>query len=374
MRPYFDVYTLLIYVSIGILGVVFIQRNNTRESIWNCFFFILIFAVLATFRLVGNDVGGIDAPEYIDLFNHANMNGVGDRAGSTSIEPGFLYLNIIIRKFTDSWRLYFFVIYAFIAFSYFYFIKKMCPKGISVIPFVLLAFLFVKGFNTIRTHVAISILLIGISYIDRRKCLSLFLMATSIMIHRLSLLFLPIWFFYYVMKKIFPECSRIVYFTLGISGMVISLLASRYLQDYIMIAGLMDGTDAFYLTKKQDANILDSYPMFFAQVLLFLIICLYYNKIKWEKKSNLLKTLFLYDLCIIPAALTLGMWRFVNYLYVVRLCLWAVVMYNMEYYILKVKRQFIALLLWVIFIGWFAFRFSREWSDTGISPYIFDVL
>lgn len=378
MDSYFEYSTAILYVIIGIIGTSILRRSmNPRLSIalQNRYLtlFVLLFALFAACRQVSPGIGGRDALSYIEDFEDAMVSGVGERKGATNIEPGFLLINYSIRYITDNWRIYFALLYGFIAFSYAYTIRKLSTTYMVFIPMVLLSYLYIKGFNTLRSHCAISVMLIGLTYIDTKKWRSLVILLSSILIHRMSIIFVPIWFFYHILKKYLTDMSRMWFVVIGIAGVIFSFLAAKFLQNYILLIGLLEGTDAFYLEKNVGSNILDSYPMFFAHAVLFFAISVFYNKIFWSDKDKVLRTLFLYDLWIVPAGLILGMWRFANYLYVLRLCLWGIILYNFKRSKSPNTRQLIDLVAWFIFIAWFIFRFSREWEDTGTSPYFFSI-
>jgi hypothetical protein len=111
--------------------------------------------------------------------------------------------------------------------------------------------------------------------------------------------------------------------------------------------------------------------MYFGHMLLFAFIYFFYDRIKWDNSAVILRTIFIYDLWVTPAGLVLGMWRFVEYLYLVRLALWGVVVYSLT-------KQFGAMgwliktISFISFSSWLVFRIYKEWEPVQISPYIFD--
>lgn len=383
VNSHFDTWTTILYILIGIIGYNLIKKmmrknisqlggysfsiEKTRKDYMIAF--IIFYALFAAVRHVGYCIGGTDAQNYIEMFQYCLNYDVANRGGNTTIEPGFIAVTKAIRYFSDSWRIYFFVVYGFIAFSYVYFIRKMCPKAMVFIPMVLLAFLYVKGFNTLRSHMAISVFLIGLTFIKDKKWLSFFIIVSSMFFHRMSILYVPIYFFYFLVKKYMVNMDKWFFLIIGIIGLICSYVVGKYLQNYIFAIGLLGSTtDMTYVTRSMGTNILESYPMYFAHIALFMALFFFYEKVDNLEEGKMMKILFIYDLWMVPAALILGMWRFPNYLYVLRLCLWSIILY----YLCKGKyAPLYKIMAWVVFIFWFVFRFSREWDDTGTSPYIF---
>ena len=115
------------------------------------------------------------------------------------------------------------------------------------------------------------------------------------------------------------------------------------------------------------------YPMFLGQLLLFVFLFLNYNSISWDDKSKSLRTLFIYDLWMVPAGLVLGMWRSIEYLYLVRLSLWAILIYALTQKSSQVVATFIKISFFFVFAAWLIFRIYKEYEDTKISPYILDL-
>lgn len=384
-RAYFSLWTCVLYVSVGIMCVVFIngymnnvgrgnfvsskrfQRQSKAYII--LFFFMLLF--FAVFRKVSFQLGGTDALNYIYNFLHIFDGGL-DRGGNAEFEWGFQKITILIRYITDNYKVYFAFMYGIIIYGYIRFIKNNCPTGLSYIPFLLLMYPFLKSFNTMRTSVAISIILIGLSYIDKSKWKSLLITASSILFHRISLLFVFVWPVCIIMKKKYPKLSRKKFVFITLAGILISFLLSLRFQQYAVAVQMFDGADASYIQRTMGQDYLMRYPMFFAQMVLFIILVFSYNSIKWDEKTGLLRSMIIYDLWVVPAGLVLGLWRSHEYLYLVRLSLWSAIIYAMTKNKSKSGAIFIKTIFLVIFIAWLVFRIYKEWESSHLSPYVLD--
>lgn len=349
---------------------------TSRVTVWHSrlytilFFLMLLF--LAVFRKVTYNLGGSDTINYIDNFQTIFKGGI-DRQNNSDLEWGFQTITKAIRSLSDNYHVYFMFMYGIIIYGYIKFIKRSCPKGLVYIPFILLMYPFLKSFNTMRTSVAIAFILIGISYMNKSKLLSFFLIAFSVLIHRISLLFVFVWPFYYVMNKRLIEMSRIKFVIVTLVGIVVVFLVSLQFQQYAILYQIADGTDAYYIQATLGQDYLMRYPMFLGQLLLFVFLFLNYNSISWDDKSKSLRTLFIYDLWMVPAGLVLGMWRSIEYLYLVRLSLWAILIYALTQKSSQVVATFIKISFFFVFAAWLIFRIYKEYEDTKISPYILDL-
>lgn len=378
-RLYFDVWTCVLYVTWGMLCVLFINgfMNPTikvqRSKVYTFLFFITLL-FLAVFRKVTYNIGGSDTINYIDNFLTIFKGGIDRGDNNTDLEWGFQTVTRLIRSFTDNYRVYFVFIYGIIVYGYIKFIKNSCPKGLVYIPFILLMYPFVRSFNTMRTSVAIAFILMGISCMDKSKWKSLLLILSSVLFHRISLMFVFVWPFYMIINKTIPNISKGQFVKLSLAGILVIFLISLQVQQYAILFQVVEGNDASYIQANLGQNYLTRYPLFFGQLMLFVLLIIYYNSIKWDKKNVLLRILFIYDLWMVPAGLVLGMWRSVEYLYFVRLSLWSVLLYAMTKNKPRDYGTIIKSTFFIVFIAWLVFRIYKEYEDLKISPYIFDIL
>lgn len=149
-------------------------------------------------------------------------------------------------------------------------------------------------------------------------------------------------------------------------------IVSYVIKDELMALGIFEGNDLYYVQMNSDVDIIDNYPMFIAQVLLFCMVAYIYEKIEKNADNKVLLTCLSYDIMIIPIATVMGMWRFAEYLYIARLALWGVVITSL----IRHKRMpplFIKIIAFVCFTSWFCFRIYKEWDPMKVSPYVFDL-
>lgn len=384
-KLYFDVWTCLFYTIIGILCSMLISgfmrstdrmnpmqlKTYARRSKNRTYLLFAILLILAVFRRVSPVLGGTDVPNYINNFLTIQEGGI-DRKANAELEPGFQLITRLIRLFTDNFKVYFMFMYGIIVYGYIRFIKDKCPKGVCYFPFILLMYPYLKSFNTMRTSVAIAFFLLGICYLDKSKWKSLLLITSSLLFHRVSMLFVLVWPFYMVVEKLLTKMSRWIFVVVTIVGIAVVYVISLKLQQYAILFQVVEGTDAYYIQATLGQNYFMRYPMFFGQMILFILLVVNYNSIKWEGQTKLLKTVFIYDLWMVPAGLVFGMWRSIEYLYLVRLSLWALIISTMTKHKFKKIAVPIKIAFAIVFVFWLVFRVYKEWEDTGISPYVFE--
>ena len=384
-KAYFDITTVIIYVTFALLGALCIDKfmsakvvlgktytkNSQYRFAWT-FFFVFIYVMLAVSRKVAQDIGGSDAIDYVYNFLNVYHGGL-DRQGNSEIEPGFQLFTRVVRSFTSDYHLYFLLIYSFIVIVYAKFIREKCPIGMIYIPFILIMYPYLKSFTSIRSSVAISFILLGLTQFDKRKWLSLIIVVMSLLFHRMSVMFVFVWPFVFFFNKYSSGISRKGFFFTSIVGVIVTFLLAQSVQQYFIALNVLSGTDLNYLTRNAGQNYLLRYPMFIGQLFLFIGLLLYYNRIQWDSRSRFLRTLFIYDIWMIPVGLVLGMWRSIEYLYIVRLSLWSVLLYCICKKNNKENVFFVKSIAFLLFVFWLVFRVYKEWDPAKLSPYIFDL-
>ena len=330
--------------------------------------------MFASLRKVDYLIGGADAQRYVSRFINildTESNNSVDILTSESLFT--LYLKSI-RYLTSNYLVFFFITYGFIAFSYCYAINyftKLYKKEIdtSGISFVLLVFPYLKSFCTLRSSFAIAVFLIGLTYIDRNKYLSLVLLVSTFFIHRMSIMYVLIWFFYYAYKNRISKMSKTKYFIFVFAYIIISVLIAQKFQSVIIEKGWLEGTDLYYIKKSINRSLFSRWPMFIAQLLLLCSMTFFKNDKKISDDCNMIDVFCAFDFIMIPASLVFGFWRANEYLYVIRLLQWSYIIpvmtnsENTKQRLMKKMAILLILLLWLIF------RIYSEWDDLKIMPY-----
>lgn len=373
MYPYFDYGSLILFVLIGLLSSYMLNlsinyRKNTtytHQTGYICFY--IIFVSVATLRLITfNGIGGIDAFEYERLF----LNALSSESRFEEQDILFGLFNKVVRIFIDSPVIYRFICYSIITLSYIFFIKSFCIKGVTCIPFIVLMIPYLKSFNTMRSSMAIAVILCGLVFLkDRRTLRGVILICTSVFIHRMSILYVLFLPFYAILKHYTYTNSNIKLIIVVSTLTTIGYYLALRIQQYAIAVSLLDGADAYYISKNLNGSILDAAITVIPLILLSVMWLLCNNRLKYDRNISFLELMISFDIVITPIANILGMWRANEYFYLGRLVFWS---YLIPVFCSGFKvqsRVIIKVLLAILFTAWLTYRITREWEPCGLMPY-----
>lgn len=373
MYPYFDLNSLLLYTVIGSLGAYCIRlgiKNRNDVSFpgqigYICF--ILMYVLLAGLRLVTpNGIGGMDTYGYeIDFLNSLLSTSRFDEQ-----DVLFGFYNKAIRSITDNVIIYRFICYFIITYAYVFFINAFCIKRISCIPFIVLMIPYLKSFNTMRSSLAIAVILIGLVLLKKKKTLwSIVLICASVFIHRMSILFVMFLPFYAIFKNFKYAKSKIRLIIITSTLTIIAYFTAIYVQNYVIGLGIMIGNDSYYVRRNLDSSILETSVTLFPLLLISIMWLICMRKLKSNDDISFLKLMVIFDIISTPVAFILGMWRANEYFYVGRLAFWSYLIpaFSSRYNI--TIRKLINVVFFILFTAWLVYRICREWEPCGLMPY-----
>lgn len=398
-----DLWTFFFYHFLGICAVMCMSRAKritgvtslthgkkikTRYGYYVLFVFIYTFA--ATFRKIGDNLGGSDSVTYIQFF--FNIHNPDSPYMQVIDEPLFHLYCYILRFFTDDHRVVFALSYGLIAISYCAFIEKFCPKCGVFTPFLMLIFPFLRSFCTLRTGIAVAVFLLAITCFEKNRLISILLLTTTVFIHRMSIMFAVFPIFYWMFQKKIPKLSGIrlslFLFLMGFLGVWLA----RGLQYLVINLELLQSQDQWYVSQSLGISLVSRFPMYFMHLLLFIVMSVCMEKTRQGSRDSLLKILCCYDIIIMPAALILGVWRANEYLYVARLVMWTTLIPKGEDLIRQIhlsikssnRYAFMSKLtekhiqtayrlgVTLLIVAWLSFRIYSEWEELKIMPYVLD--
>lgn len=367
-----------------------ICRKKVKKQYLYYSLFVVVYVFFATFRSVGENLGGSDIATYILYFQ--NIQNPESPYTIMVEEPLFNLYCYILRWFTDDHRFFLAITYGIMAIAYCSFVEKFAPRNGVYLPFLMLVFLYLKAFCTLRTGLAVALFLFAMVCFDNRRDVAVLLLLATVFIHRMSIAFAVFPVFYWLFSK---TISRLYGPYLAVFLFVVAFLGvwiARCLQFVISKLGLLQGVDMWYLIKSQGTSLFRRFPMYFMHLLLYLAMVMCLKKTKQNSNLHLLKVLCSYDIVIMPATLVLGFWRANEYLYVARLAMWTILIPRLETQLtkvfsdLKLTNRFAFLNLWsekqfqifwrvlvsLFVFAWFSFRIYSEWDELKIMPYVFD--
>lgn len=334
---------------------------------------IIVFTFVAVFRKVNLNLGGSDALGYIDWFLRSKQDTAEDHVHGLFTEPLFHLICRFCRTITSDYHFFFLVVYTIITYSYFLFIKKYAPDKLFFIPLLLMVFPYLKSFCTIRSSLAIAFILLGLVIYKKHKILGFITVLSSVFIHRMCIPFIMVIPFLYFFEKKKKMFSKKTFLLFGIAIIVVSFVLISIVQTSYM--GLVfGGVDSSYTDMTMEQSTLDSWPRLLPYALLFLGYFFMFDSIKWDKQKKTLLYLFLFDLLMMPIAITFNIWRFNEVFYVVRMLGWGVVIYSFNKKYFHGRNLLVNTMIVAAFLVWLYVRIDHEWDELKIMPYILDII
>ena len=385
---YWDYISLCIYLAQAIIGMVclkyMIKNSGSIGYVKNlaqlCVLgLLLVWTLMAAFRLVGWGIGGTDALGYIQNFNDCLTPSKMSEHSTGDI--CFLWMQQIVKRFTDNYHIYFIVVSGFIAIAIVTFIKRFNNKIFCSIPLVLAFYLYLRGYNTLRSNMAIAFILLGlVSVADKHYKYAYFFMLCSLLTHKAGILYaMSIPYLHIAIKRgIKPKYIAIV----GVSLLIlVPIVRDRFIEYTSM--NEMNGAYGSYARSAMENNDWSSgLTENFMQYLLSLIVIVSTPKIRRVisncdmyiyRTVNMLLYICYFDMMMIPFNVMMGIWRGYEFFYIPRLCMWGVVIYVYTRKMGRGMKGIAYFLIFAYFIAWFVFRLNRTYEASDLMPYILDV-
>ena len=391
VTPHFDTYSMILYVMLGLLSLWALQsvkaielRTGRMQSVRIRYYniWLIIWVVIAVFRLVAiNKIGGADAINYIEFFGKCMHPNVDTFYSHFYSDICYRWVNQFAYLIYPDYHVFFFIVYAFFTFSIIYFCNNFVPKKVNYIPFILLFYIYLRGFTSIRSNFALSVLMIACVFLLKRKYLIAFIIAIiSVLFHKSSALFaMVIPFCWYFRNKTIP-------LKFALCLLLISVVAVPVLQIFAIdfITGQdIDGAYQSYISNNMGGAFWESgWTIAFEQMLLGVFMLFSYKRIRKAASMNddfdnsrmkIIWNICVFDMLLIPINFGLHIWRGYEYFYVARLVMWGYLIYLWMSTCHRQIRPLINFLLVIAFISWMIFRVYNTWEDSGLMPYVFDL-
>lgn len=389
---YWSLETLVFYLILALVGMWcmnYIKQDTMKFSFKNtirnkyAIIWIGIWTFFATFRLVNWEIGGSDAPNYIYFFENCNISVYSSWMEHVGDDFIFKWINKSIRYMTADYHLYFALIYAFMTYASICFAKKFTKPEFNIAPYVLVFFLFLRSFSSIRSNLAIAFILIACVCFANNETRKAYVWAiASVFVHKASALFaFSIPFIHFFLRKDFNVKYTIILIIIS------SFLGTVFQGWFIQYTSEVDlsGAYGYYAARSLEGGGFfdNAWKIAFEQMFLAFNVALnskrinqYINAHFVEGDSKTLKVLWLlcmFDFILIPVNFILGIWRGYEYMYIPRIVMWGLLL---QFYTQKDTNSKIVMttIFTIAFIAWMSFRIERTYEDTCLMPYIFEPL
>lgn len=389
--PYWDLATTILYIIMGLIPVWAIYESDKSTTVYrkwwkNPYFivWIIIWTIFGGGRLVTFNVGGTDAPFYIEYFESC-LNPASVRTGvmaQYNSNVGFRWLNKFLRLFSSNG--YFFIVVTSFLLTVIpiYFISKFRLKEESCIPYFLMVFWFVRGFCTIRSHLAIVTFLIALwfLFIGKKKW-ALIIGIYSILLHPMLAMYFPFIVILCISKK-FTLGLKTVSLIFIISFSVIAPIKQIFLQNISLFGDYSEHYEWYASSAAGVGFFENAWKIAFEQILLLLFMIIsnkglkkYANKLNGIQLDtyNFVYKLCIYDFMLVPFCYGLGVWRGYEVCYIPRLIMWSIIVYIGAKKFPRTMRWAYNFVVVALFMAWFLQRTSSEsfWQETALMPYVF---
>lgn len=376
---------MLIYIFMGMVSMCTVKYVKHREyrmqrpiKLWNIAYlsWFIIWMFVTVFRRVDYNIGGSDAIAYVQYFQDCLIKNL-NTLYANHLDKGFQLLTKCVRIFTSNYHIYFALIYAIIIIAYVFFINELALTNICYESMILVFFIFLRGFSTIRTNLSVAFLLLAIVYLyknDKEKMI--FSLILCLNMHIASFLFIPFWGFYFLYKK---KKLRLKQWII-LYGMV--LCGSKIAQQILIKATFLRGAYSSYAAKSLESSFwIKGWKIAFGQLTLMVLLVIFRKSIKMsvEKYSvvdkaryQMIYLLCVYDFLMIPVNFILGVWRGPEYFYIPRLIMWGVLIKAISRKLSDKSKIIFRLCMLFVFIMWMIFRIQRTYESSCLMPYLFD--
>lgn len=386
---YWSLETTFLYVLMGCIGMWAIRMTNEKHVVLpfykNKYYqaWFVSWTVLAAFRLIDGYAGGTDAYDYYRYFVRCfDIRGYElTSLGLFDSNPGFRWYNRIFSLVSHNEVYYLALTHGLMLAFVIKFIDSFKFKKTFAIPFFLIAFWYIRGFCTIRSHLATSIFLLSFTFFLQEKYKKgIITVLLSVLFHKMMILYaLFVPFYLYVKDRKIP--IKLIIIAIICISLTTSLLVSFVFGGAILSGEMSEHYSSYTEAASEIGFFGNFWKIAFEQILLgiFLLI-LRKTLLKYRNSSSTLeKRKFdliwyacCFDMMMIPICSNFGIWRGYEIFYIPRLVMWGLI------FAVKApkddKWKFLySLFLTICIFGWFLQRISAEsfWEATGLMPYLF---
>ena len=383
--------TLVLYSFLGIFTMLCIRSACTaglpgHGKGSSAPYFALLFAGLIVIAVFRDLSVGADFGVYRELFDNIDSGDViAERL--RSYKSGYFWITWICKKCFGSFSAYIFVCYAIILAGYIIFLCTYCKGSdlISYVPFIIVAFFYIKALTELKTAMAASCFLVFLSCLKPRKpvwaIVGLVFLFFSLELHLFTVcVFAPFVVFWYVFRNRISGWSRLKFALWVLIPAVLSLAAIRYVKGQLdiyaplfdMIRGdireylQMSPTDIFH------GLFAEHWIMLIPHTALFVFMLIAWDGIGDGRSSVLAKAACTWDIMIMPGCTYANIWRENSILFMTRMLMWGEILRILEKRCPEKYRKLHRIFWFLVFFGWFLFRLFSEAEDLGVDPYVFD--
>lgn len=352
-------------------GIYFDDNSSRGKSGYNTIFYIgLAYVVLIIFCLIRNveiyppypGEHSIDMNAYIYFFQN-NLTAGWDWKKILTFnqwEPLFYTVNIIIRAFTDNYRIYWFVLYSFYLLCMLLFLFETIDGNMEtvILPYFIVGLLY--GMCALRSCIANAWCLLAFLNLQKNKKKKFVLyVLIATLFHYTAIVVLPLVVVIYVSKKLKSnERERCCIFVIMAFAMVfVTLPIGKYI--------ISQTKYAVYLGNRM--TLIGQAPLFCCAVMTLL----FFNDIK-HKYMNMMVYIYivLYNFLMIPFIVEFNVSRISDFFLLPRLIVWTMILGCIKDRVKGIAgKRAISILAFGIMMLWMM-KTIYDMKEYGIMPYL----
>ncbi len=358
-----------VFLIVSILVIYFIdlayfgRKNDKQKKV--CYFLsylvLIIFAVTRNIEMY--PPASTDMQTYIYFFQSKLTDGWNWKKIITfnQWEPLFYQMNIWIRYFTDSYRIYWFILFSIIAFGILYFFVENYDNKIYINFVFLFIINYIYSMVALRSGIAVSICLVAFIFLKKGKInKAVFMILLATLFHYTAIVVLP----GILLVRFFEKIKRNK--VLWVRILVIICFSMILFMLPILQSLLLNTKYSAYLNFS--LTILGQMPII-ANAGLSL---LFYKRIydKYESKIYLVN-LSIYNLLLVPIAINFGAYRINDFFLIPRLFVWGLILECIkDKFFSKDKRmkKIVTIIGFILALIWLT-KIIYGMKEYGIMPY-----
>lgn len=376
--------TLFFYFFLGLIPVFVVgqlKKKSVNGNYSNTNFlvvsWVLLWSVVAAFRYISPYIGGSDTMGYIDFFQHCTDNYGDAQFMHVKDDLGFNWINIALYYVTGgNYRLFFLFLNIFMVLSFACTYKEFSPKYSVFVPYILTVFLFTRSFTSLRSNLAISILLFAFIALSKKKYIfALAIAVFSVLVHKMMVVYLGFFIVYPIIKfdKFGPFKMAAVF--------VLVFMGSAALRSYILpFIGLMNFEGSYESYLNEEKSFTEMWLIYFGQLVIGMIMIVFNKRLnnylnqlseKWRDKVSLVYTICIFDFLSVPLTGAMNIYRGNEVLYLFRIIMWGILLFMFTQKMPRSTKQFISTSALLMFMVWMGWRYARTYETSNLMPYFF---
>lgn len=265
---------LLVPLYYLVLRLALPRRHANRAFWW------IVTAHAVLFRALANPFNYVDTGNYAEAFriiSHWHLKeAIIETNRYSDWGRGYVLYNWLVSRISNDPKVFFVVTSILSVGGILLYYKKMAYTALApVMLYLSYPMLYLMGFGVIRQHLAMPLLLFALYYIEEKPKVSLFLMLGAILLHTSSIVFVPFYFVYRLMRRLSYGEMAIMLLAVFIAARFFITMMLTYLPRY-----------AAYTSAKANNNTLP--VLVIGLMLLLLYEARLFDKVKRGKDRNLL--------------------------------------------------------------------------------------